>query len=539
VSDQPDPSPADQPPPVSDQPTPDNLLAAIRACHADQIAFGIAAGYKGTPEGRKKFGRLHREIVRAKNTYNKCSLIVPRGHAKSTLESEIGTAHDLVVDPGDRILLASAETKLAKQLLGRVRDILAGDLEIWPGVFVPLKEIFPWAAPVFGQGARSGPCETLDVVGREGTPGREPSVFVSSPGSNLAGRHPRRAKLDDPTNETTSTTPAQCQKAIDFVDQLVPLMYNYDSPIFHIGTPWAFWDICAYLGQKSSWHQIRYGVLDGPGGTPLCPSFLNEREIAMVKEDLSDNPGFFEMQYMCVPSVGDSALFTQDQIEKSRWPSDRPLPHGQDILLVDPVAVATGESLDRNGLIKVRVAPNGSLPPELQSPHAGADQNIFIPYWAEELRGNADTAIQALETIAPDVDGIWIEDVVFSGVIKPWLRDRGRIEQTRMRRQKIPNKKLDMRLSSFPTALRKGLLRFGPRGYHNQQLLESRLTQYPKAAHDDLPAALALLAGHLDRRGPLPLGDDGDPAPINQRDFGHVPGVIERMSDTSAGNYFS
>lgn len=515
--------------------TPRHLLSSIRACYADQIAFGIAAGYKGTPDGRKRFGKLHREIVRAKLAHPRRSLVVPRGHAKSTLESVIGTAHELVVDPGDRILLASAETKLAKQLLGEVRDLLAGDLELLPGVFVPLREVFPWAAPVFTQGRRSGPCEELNVEGRAGTPGREPSVFVSSPGSNLAGRHPRRAKLDDPTNEKTSTTQAQCQKAIDFVDQLVPLMFDHDSPILHIGTPWAFWDICAYLGQKPSWHQIRYGVLDGPGGTPICPSFLNAEEILEVKAELSDNPGFFEMQYMCVPSVGEAALFTQDQIEKHRWPSDRPLPYGQDILLVDPVAVATGESLDRNGLIKVRVAPNGSLPPELQSDQAGPDQNIFIPYWAEELRGNADTAVQAIESLAPDMDGIWIEDVVFSGVIKPWLRDRGRIEQARVRRQKIPNKRLDIRLSSFPTALRKGLLRFGPRGYHNQQLLESRLTQYPKAAHDDLPAALALLASHLDRRGPLPLGDDGDADPLSQRDWSQQVGYIERLGGLAAG----
>ena len=513
-------------------------IASIKAMHADRLAFGIAAGYNGTPDGRKKFGRIHREIVDLSERHDKLSLVIPRGHAKSTLGSVIGTAHYLVRDPGDRILLASAEQGLAMQLLGEARDILSGDLEILPSVFAPLREIYPWATPIFPSGEVSGPIQSLNVVGRTGTPGREPSAFTTSPGSNLAGRHPRRAIIDDPTNERTSGTQVQVQKAISFVQQLVPIMFDRGSPITHIGTPWAFWDVCAYLAENNAWTQVRRGVWDGPGGTPLCPSFLNEQEIRAMLDNEEVTEEFFSMQYLCEPSVGEAALFTQSEIERNRWPHDVALPAGQDILLVDPVAVATGTSNDKNGLIIVRVAPNGSLPPDLQSPDANPDQNVFIPHWAEELAGNADVVVERIEELANRVQSIWIEEVVFSSVFKPWLRDRGRVQAARIRRQRIPGKSLDMRLSSFPTALRTGLLRFAPVGYPGQQLLESRLVQYPKAAHDDLPAALALLASHLERRGPLPLGNAGDPAPHQHvGNFAHIPGILERMGDTGVGSW--
>lgn len=475
---------------------------------------------------------MHREIVELKKEYNRRSIVIPRGHAKSTLESVIGTAHELIQDPGDRILLASAEKSLAAQLLGECRDILSGDLEILPGVYVPLADIFPHASPVFQNGGRrSGPVDAMNVVGREGTPGREPSVFVASPGTNLAGRHPRRAKLDDPTNEQTSRTPAQCQKAIDFVQQLIPLMFDYSSPILHIGTPWAFWDITAFLEEQADWHQVRYSVWDGPNGGPLCPSFLNRDEI----EDIRDNKvssEFFSMQYLCTPSVGDTALVHQRDLEMHRWPDRTPLPAGVDILLVDPVAVTDGTSGDRNGIIKVRVVPNGSLPADQQSPDAAPTQNVFIFHWAEELKGNADTAVQRIEDLADSVESIWLENVVFSGIIKPWLRDRGRIKNTKIRTQKIPAIKLKQRLGGFPMAIRKGIVRFGPNGYHGQQLLESRLLQFPKAPFDDLPAAMALLGTHLERRGNLPMTNDEGSRP-NMRDLATVPGALERLGENS------
>jgi len=376
----------------------------------------------------------------------------------------------------------------------------------------------------------------LNVVGRAGTPGRESSVMIGSPETGLAGRHPRRAILDDPTNEKTSKTQTQCEKAIRFVEQLIPLMFDHSSPILHIGTPWAFWDITAFLGEDPGWNQVRYGVLDGPGGTPLCPSFLNMEEIIDIRDN-KVSPEFFSMQYLCIPSVGDTGLFYHQDLDRMRWPHDRPLPAGQDLLLVDPVAVADGTSRDRNGMIKVRAVPNASLPADQQAIDCGPTQNIFIIHWAEELPGNADTAVVRMEEVAPDVQSIWIENVAFSGIIKPWLRDRGKINKTKVRRQKIPPKELGVRLAGFPTAIRKGIVRFAAKGYHGQHLLERRLLQYPKAPYDDLPAALALIGTHLERRGPLPMGDPMDANPVNMRDLSTVPGALERLGENSVGNW--
>ncbi len=228
----------------------------------DPLAFGEALGYKGDPgTGRKRFGPFHREMIEHVYSRPKTSTIVPRGHAKSTVISVIDTCWTLLREPGSRNLVACATLDLAKKLVGEVRDRLNGDLEILPGLFLPVREVFPWLA-VSGDARKSGPTDSFNITGRTGK-GREPSVFAASVESNLAGNHPTRAVVDDPSNEQNSRTFARRQKVIDFIEALEPLMYSPDSSINHIGTPWAFQDVTAYLAERPDWSQFRFGVWDG------------------------------------------------------------------------------------------------------------------------------------------------------------------------------------------------------------------------------------------------------------------------------------
>ena len=250
------------------------------------MAFGIALGYKGEPiTGRKQFGDFHKKMLAHVHSRSKTSTIVPRGHAKSTLITVIDTCHHLLKHPESRNLIACATLDLAKKLVGEIRDRLSGEIELLPGLFIPMANIFPWIS-VQGDLRKSGPCEQFNIVGRTGK-GREPSVFAASVESNLAGNHPTRAVIDDPANEQNSRTYARRQKVIDFIETLEPLMYAPDSPINHIGTPWAFQDVTAYLQDRPDWAQFRFGVWDGTGTGkgpwPLCPSFLNAGEIVGKK----------------------------------------------------------------------------------------------------------------------------------------------------------------------------------------------------------------------------------------------------------------
>ena len=490
---------------------PEEIRDAVFRIWADPLAFGVALGYKGEPlTERKQFGTFHEEMLNHVHSQPKTSTIVPRGHAKSTLITVIDTCHHLLRHPESRNLIACATLDLAKKLVGEIRDRLNGDLEILPGLFLPISSVFPWICTQ-GDSRVSGPCERFNIVGRTGK-GREPSVFASSVESNLAGNHPTRAVIDDPANEQNSRTYTRRQKVIDFIESLEPLMYAPDSPINHIGTPWAFQDVTAYLHRRPDWSQFRFGVWDGPapegsapgdGPWPLCPSFLTADEINDKQTALSNT--FFSAQYLCDPVPSEEAVFDINLIAAA---TDNELtlenlPEGHEILLYDPVARVDGNQGDLNGIVVVRVLPAHKLNLKGYTP----DRNIFVPVKAKELAGGADAAACWIEEIGvpahPLLKSIWIEQVAAQSLFAPWLEERGKIKGIKIRGQKIGNASLPYRLMSLQTAMRKGYLIL-PKDFPGRKLLHQRLIEYPLSDSDDMVSALALLSTMVERKGQLP-----------------------------------
>jgi len=491
---------------------PEEIRDAIFRIWGDPIALGIALGYKGEPvTGRKQFGKFHRAMLNHVHAQPKTSTIVPRGHAKSTLITVIDTCHHLLHFPESRSLIACATLDLAKKLVGEIRDRLNGELEILPGLFMQVSDVFPWIG-IQGDTRKAGPCDRFNIVGRAGK-GREPSVFASSVESNLAGNHPTRAIIDDPANEQNSRTYTRRQKVIDFIEALEPLMYAPDSPINHIGTPWAFEDVTAYLKRRGDWIQFRFGVWDGPppedadpsdeGPWPLCPSFLTADEINEKEAALSRT--FFSAQYLCEPVPSEEAIFDLELVRAATDPDMtlENLPEGHEVLLYDPVARVDGLKGDLNGIIVVRVLPAHKLGLKGFPP----DRNIFVPIKAIELVGGADAAACWIEEIGvpahPALKSIWIEQVAAQALFAPWLEERGKIKGVKIRGQKVGNASLPYRLMSLQTAMRKGYLIL-PKEFPGRELLHRRLLEYPLSNSDDLVSALALLSTMVERKGQLP-----------------------------------
>ena len=498
-------------PPLAYTDDPD-IAAQILQIWSDPLAFGEALGYAGDASGRKQFGEFHRRMLAHTESAPRTSTVVPRGHAKSTVITIIKTCHRLLRDPSARILIACAGLDLAKKLIGEIRDRLNGDLAIGDR-FLPVRDIFPWLA-IEGDRRRSGPTEAFNITGRAGR-GREPSVFAASVESNLAGNHPTHAVIDDPANEQNSRTFARRQKVIEFIQQLEPLMYSPDSPIDHIGTPWAFQDVTHYLADHPGWTQFRFGVWDGvnpetgerdgsgpgpAGGWPLCPAFLAAEEVDDKEAALSKQ--FFAAQYLCEPIPAEEALFDDDLVLGATDP-DLKLPDSPEILLWDPVARVEGTTGDRNGLVVVRVIPAGLL--GLKG--FEKDRNVFVPVLAHEVTGGADAAASWIEnTLIPSrplLKAIWVEKVAAQAILAPWLEERGRLQGVRIRGQQIPTKALAYRLQGLQTAMRKGYLIL-PASFPGRDILVRRLTEFPLGDTDDILAALALLGTHLERRGDLP-----------------------------------
>jgi hypothetical protein len=496
---------------------PDDIRNALFRIWRDPLAFGEALGYKGEPSNkRKRFGDFHRRMLEHVHSRPKTSTIVPRGHAKSTLITVIDTCHHLLRHPESRNLIACATLDLARKLVGEIRDRLNGDLELLPGLYMPVREAFPWLA-LQGDVRKSGPCDQFNIAGRAGK-GREPSVFAASVESNLAGNHPTRAVIDDPANEQNSRTFTRRQKVIDFIEALEPLMYAPDSPINHIGTPWAFQDVTAFLSRRDDWAQFRFGVWDGTnpasgqadgegpgpeGAWPLCPEFLNADEIK--EKELGLSRTFFSAQYLCEPVPAEEAVFDPALVAAATDPdlTLKNLPDGHEILLYDPVARIEGAKGDLNGVVVVRVLPAHRLNLKGFPP----DRNIFVPVRAVELPGGADAAACWIEDVCvpshPKLKSLWIEKVASQSLFGPWLEERGRIKGIKIRGQKIGNASLTYRLMSLQTAMRKGYLVF-PKEFPGRELLVQRLIEYPLSDSDDLISALALLSTMVERRGELP-----------------------------------
>ena len=494
------------------------------------LAFGKALGYRGeTTNKRKRFGEFHQRMIAHVHSQPKTSTIVPRGHAKSTVISVIDTCWHLLHYPESRNLIACATLDLAKKLVGEVRDRLNGDLLILPDLYLPVSEVFPWIAVRIGHSS-TGPCEQFNIAGRAGK-GREPSVFAASVESNLAGNHPTRAVVDDPANEQNSRTFGRRQKVIDFIETLEPLMYSPDSPINHIGTPWAFQDVTTYLAERPDWSQFRFGVWDGvnpksgkqdktgpgpKGAYALCPAFLTADEIKEKEEVLSRT--FYSAQYLCSPVPSEEAIFDLDLIKAATAETltIENLPDGPELMLVDPVARVDGTTGDLNGIIIVRVLPAQTLGLKGFPP----DRNIFVPVFAHEINGGADAAACWMEDVGapahPKLKSIWIEKVASQSLFAPWLEERNRLKGIRIRGQKIGNASLPFRLMGLQTAMRKGYLVF-PKDFEGRDRLVTRLTEYPLSNSDDLVSALALLSTMIERRGELPGLPKPKLAPYNVR----------------------
>ena len=500
----------------------------------DPIAFGEAIGYKGDHEGRKKFGPMHREIMEHVAYGNRVAIAEPRNHAKSTCVTVILPMWKLARNPDRRIMLGSAELGLGHQMLGEIRDRLNGDLELRPGLFVPVRRVFPHLTLSKAHRKKSGPVEELNIAGRTAAGGREPSLFASSPGTGNAGKHPTDIHFDDLQNEKNSRTYAQRQKVIDYIKQAVPIARNpYKSPICAVMTAWAPDDAYCYLRDHPMWTMVTRGVWDGvnpatgekdgtgpgPNGSwPLCPSFMTAEEIYKTLDEVGEV--FFAAQYLNDPIPAEDALFDKPMIEAFEDLSElapvggklsipAPISHqtGGQILLWDPVHRLEGQGgvqqkRSLNGLIRVYPVPAKRLGISWLDP----SRNVFFITGAWEIPGGTDDACAFVENLVqrdPTIQSIWIEQNAAQETLKPWLEERGRVGGVHLRLQRPFGAKGFGRLQGLATGIRKGYLRVLP-DCEGKDLLIRRMMEYPISDSDDMLNAMALLSQVKERRGTIP-----------------------------------
>jgi hypothetical protein len=435
---------------------------------------------------RKQYSKLHRDIADHALSSNRTSTVVSRNHGKTTIFMDIALwSKWRHLDK--RIMYMSASTQLACEILGELRAVTEGEIELLPGLMVPFRECFPELVPV--KAAAGSPPASFNLAGRTGT-GREPCFFPSSIGSNKAGKHPTDIFVDDPSNEKNSTTPVQREKVIHSIKQLEPILRDpQDGAIRHIGTPWAFEDVVAWLGRNPEYSQLRFGCWDGvdqghggrdklgpgpEGAYPLCPSYMNAPEL-IEAESLIDDHEFWAQQYLCKP-VGD-------------WNG------------IVVVHVTTAEALrlacKRNPGLRIDGLAD-----------APKDTNYFFPIEAHEVKGPPGDCMDLIEDIHGRLrlSAVWVEDTGSAGALIPWFHEK---HWTRRDRVNIVPIKIGtksnkaQRLQGIQLGFKEGRIRV-LRDFPGRDILLKRLVEFPKSESDDIPDALALLTNHIMRRGAIP-----------------------------------
>jgi len=478
---------------------------------------------------RKRYSALHKQIAAHALSSNRSSTIVSRNHGKTTIFMDLALWSKWR-HMDKRIMYMSASTQLACEILGELKAVTQGEVELLPGLILPFRECFPELMPV--KAPPGSPPASFNTQGRTGT-GREPCFFPSSIGSNKAGKHPTDIFVDDPANEKNSTTPVQREKVIQAIKQLEPILRDpQDGAIRHIGTPWAFQDVAAWLDNNPEYTQFRFGCWDGvnpdtglqdgagpgpDGAWPLCPEYMTGPELIEAEATVDDEE-FWAQQYKCKPVSAAHAMFTDELIRAStnKVANLDGLPAGDNILLWDPTAVVEAKAGDWNGVILIRATTAAHVVETCKHNPAYAipglaemapDSNLFFVIEAHEVKGQPGNAQPLVEDIHArwGIDQLWVENKGAVGGIFMWLGDHEDMAS-------IPRVPINLgsrgagkaqRLQAMQVALNKNRVRLlsGAPGY---DILTQRLTEFPKSESDDLPDALALLTWRGQRKGNLP-----------------------------------
>lgn len=478
---------------------------------------------------RKRYSALHKQIAAHALSSNRSSTIVSRNHGKTTIFMDIALWSKWRY-PDKRIMYMSASTQLACEILGELKAVTQGEVELLPGLMVPFNECFPELMPM--KAPPGSPPASFNVAGRAGT-GREPCFFPSSIGSNKAGKHPTDIFVDDPANEKNSTTPVQREKVIQAIKQLEPILRDpQDGAIRHIGTPWAFQDVAAWLGNNVEYTQFRFGCWDGvnpstgladgtgpgpDGAWPLCPEYMTGPEL-LEAESTIDDAEFWAQQYKCKPVAAADALFDDTLISATTHKVADPgnIPPGKNILLWDPTSRADAQVGDWNGIVLVRATTAEHVVEMCKRNPAYAipglaemapSSNVFFVIEALEIKGPPADCMPLVREIheRQGIDQLWVEDTGAASWVNSWVDDHHWARSIKVIPIKLGTRgaSKDRRLQGTQLALKEGRLRFisSAPGY---DILTQRLTEFPKSESDDLPDALALLTWEGKRKGILP-----------------------------------
>lgn len=297
------------------------------------------------------------ELILAQKSY---LYLDHRGSFKTTLSDEVGSVHQFLRFPNDRILFMQASVDNAVALSKNVRDHFREGKA--------MRAIFPEYA-LDGETSMkswSVPCKTRNT--------REGSLEIGTPGSNLSGRHYDVIAVSDVSNEQTSPPPCgfgSIEMAIALRNWLATMDGLLESVVVNPrahrridGTRWSEMDVYQYLldnDVKGNLERVIYGVtLDEDGRfCSQVPGFTHE-VLSEIRERATMSAALWAANYVNVPLKDQAAMRFMPEWFK---PYDEAPEVMEVAITVDPAWTEQEKdpTADRSALVVSGVCPAGNL----------------------------------------------------------------------------------------------------------------------------------------------------------------------------------
>ena len=258
---------------------------------------------------------------------DRCLILIPRGHLKSTLVTIGWVIQQLTIDPTLRILIASANLKNAQGFLEAIKNHIRFNPE-FVSRFGNLMDENKWTK------------DRINIKGH--LPGhKEATITVASMGTDMTSQHYDLILMDDIINREFAKTEDQRQKVISFYMDCLDLLEPTGRVVI-IGTRWHFADIYSKLIERNN-KAIKTGkdkvfkfvvdlpmmtnpkyerrqfelMMDDPQTTFLFPEKFNKAITKKLYNDKTSEPGGyleFACQQMNHPVSDKNAAFRFEDI---------------------------------------------------------------------------------------------------------------------------------------------------------------------------------------------------------------------------------
>lgn len=440
---------------------------------------------------------LHRDIADIHISKPRfAAVIAPRGHAKTTWASTIGTAHDVAYDSEDVIVLIKKTYVQATTDLQNIVSIIKYN-ERFHQFYGPREFMIDRQDKVYILNPETGHKTWIEVKG----------AGQSIRGIVVEGNRCSKILMDDFEDENNTSTKDQREKVQNWITaQIMPSLDPKTGHILADGTIVHYDSWLCNLWQKNeeakrdgrdySWKVVYHQVKEG--GVPIWPERFTEDYIKEIENSYVElgKINLFYQEYYNIPFNIDDAHFQKDQInyfDGELYYSNDDNVHilrtgGQEkvvdcIVAYDP---SSGMSSDFTGKVVLLTDKEGK-----RYIHFG-DRRKFKP---DELIADifaTDKDLKPRLTI--------LEEEAMAIIYDFWLKSEMRKKQqfVRLLGEKVPrNKSKEDKIAEGLQPIYASGVMHHRRGQNN---LEEELFTFPKGRNDDILDALWLAS----KRAKLP-----------------------------------